>query len=180
MIVPFITFLVGGGIGFAAGHATKGNSVKAELDELRQRLALAQGRGTPVPALLPTEEYREPDTAAVINLPVDKEDFLQLHQAMCECFAALKEEVGVEGVVTADSLRDCLLEAVYPDFTWPPVPTDPSAAHLMWLVADHEARKTLADPAACAAPGLTIQGVDVSETGDLPEPTEATFMGGGS
>jgi hypothetical protein len=168
MIVPFITFVIGGGIGFAAGQATKSKAAQAELAELRRRLELAQSRGTPVPALLPDEEYREPDTSAVINLPIDKEDFRQLHQAMCECAAALREEQGPEGVVTSDALRDCLLEAVYPDFTWPPVPGDPSTAQLMWLVADHEARKTLADPSACPP---RLQGEIVPGEPAYPTPT---------
>ena len=51
MIIPFLTFLVGGGIGFAAGHATSNKEAKAELEELRRRLQIAQGNGTPIPAL---------------------------------------------------------------------------------------------------------------------------------
>jgi hypothetical protein len=181
MIIPFLTFLVGGGIGFAAGHATSNKEAKAELEELRRRLQIAQGNGTPIPALLPGDEYREPDRTAVINLPIDAEDFKQLHEAMCECLRALKSDKAEGEKVTDAELRDCLLEAIYPDFTWPPVPGDPSAAHLMWLVADHEARKTLADPSAC--PPVMLGGIDAQSTDPdpvTPEPTPMTFQGGGS
>ena len=80
MIVPFITLVVGGAIGFVGGRAVgsaERENVKSELAELRRRLELAQGRGTPIPALLPADEYREPDTAAVINIPVEFDELGQ-------------------------------------------------------------------------------------------------------
>lgn len=107
----------------------------------------------PGPSPLPTEEYREPDRTAVIKLPVDAEDFDQLGDAICACYAALKGEAGPGVDVDAAALRDCLLEAVYPDFVWPPVPGDPVNAQLMWMIADHESRKALigADLEDCPA-----------------------------
>lgn len=180
MIVPFITFVVGGGLGFVVGRSVENKEVKAELVELRRRLEIAQGRSsTPVPALIPSNEYRDPDREAVINLPVDKEDFTQLHEAMCSCVAALRAEKDEGQTISADELRDCLLEAIYPDFTWPPVPGDPSSAHLMWLVADHEARKTLANPSAC--PTLIPVDADPQMTPGTnePPPASASFDPGG-
>lgn len=156
MITALVSLLLGSVGGYAVGRGQKiaGEADrKRELAELREkleRLALPSGQ---VPSPLPLEPYREPDTSAVINIPVDADDFAQLSEAMCACLAALHEEAAEDAPVGPEALRDCLLDAVYPDFQWPPVPGDPSGAHLMWLVADYEARKTLADPEACKVTG---------------------------
>ena len=100
------------------------------------------------PDLQPERFALPPDPAAVINTPVDAEDFAQMHEAFCVCYRALMDDAGK--APTADELRDCFLKAIYPDFVWPPVPGDPSSAQLMWMIANHEAKKLLIDPSACA------------------------------
>lgn len=170
MIVSFVTFVLGSSLGYAVSQglaAKEREKLDTELRELRRRVELAQARGVSAPAILPSAEYREPDLAAIINLPVDQEDFDQLHEAMCACVTALRHDKAEGEMITREELRNCLLEAIYPDFTWPPVPGDKPEAQLMWLIADHEARKTLADPSVCpATPSTASQGS--TSTAPLP------------
>lgn len=152
MIGSFLTFVLGGGLGFAVGKglaAKKNEEQEAEVKELKRLVAAANARSGPMPAILPASSYREPDRSAIINLPVDREDFDQLHEAVCACALALRAELAAGNVITSEDLSACVLEAIYPDFVWPPVPGDPSEAHLLKLIVDHESRKTLADPSIC-------------------------------
>lgn len=151
MIIPTLLAL---GVGGAGGWAI------ARAQKERDRRSRARRRGLPPPddgprptppSPLPQETYRAPDPAAVINVPVDAEDFDQMAEAFCVCFAALEQDRG--RMPTVAELRDCFLSAIYPDFSWPPVPGDPASAQLMWMIADHEARKLLADPSACNGGG---------------------------
>lgn len=153
IVLPLI---VGGVLGGAGVYAWARGRATLREDELRRRLAAKPkalppaGGGGPVPTPLPQDQYRPPDPQAVINVPVDAEDFAQLAEAFCVCYAELKAESGAAPSV--GELRDCFLQALYPDFQWPPVPGDPASAHLMWMIADHEARKIVADPSACGPP----------------------------
>ncbi len=147
MIVPFLVALgLGGAGGYAFGRARAALQKEAPT---RPALPAARPNG-PVPSPLPQEQYREPDAGAVINIPVDAEDFRQMVEAFCVCFHELRREHGAHPSVS--QLRDCFLQAIYPDFQWPPVPGDPSSAQLMWMIADHEARKIIADPSKCPPP----------------------------
>lgn len=143
MIVPFLTFVLGGGLGLWAGRKA------ATQAQAQQQQALPPGAEAAAagPAALPSAPYRAPDVTAVINLPVDAEDFAQLRAAVCACLDDLRARH--MGHVTSDDLRDCLLEAIYGDFQWPPVPGDPPGASMMWMIADHEARRALAGADAC-------------------------------
>lgn len=156
MIVPFLVALGLGGVG---GYAVaRGRSAAREEDLRRQaaRAALPPAASSgPVPTPMPQEQYRAPDPAAVINVPVDAEDFQQMAEAFCVCYRALEKEHGSAPGV--GELRDCFLDAIYPDFQWPPVPGDPASAHLMWMIADHEARKIVADPSACMQAAISVQ-----------------------
>lgn len=147
IVVPWLIAL---GVAGAGGYmlARRGSlsekEVKRRIAESKQR-ALAAAT---VPSPLPQDPYREPDPAAVINTPVDAEDFSQMQEAFCVCYRALLEQEGRPP--TADRLRDCFLQAIYPDFVWPPVPGDPASAQLMWMIAGHEAKKLLLAPGSCA------------------------------
>jgi hypothetical protein len=146
MIIPIIVAvgLAGaGGYFLARRGALSEKEVRRRIEESKQK-AIAAAR-TPSP--LPQEAYRPPDPAAVINTPVDAEDFAQMQEAFCVCYRALLEDAG--NAPSAEQLRDCFLKAIYPDFVWPPVPGDPSSAQLMWMIASHEAKKLLIDPSAC-------------------------------
>ncbi len=161
MMVPILTFLFGGTAGFALGRGfslKKEREMQEEQERLRRQGAQrpaplppsdaddagAHPLATGGPSPLPQDPYRAPLPDAIIHLPVDEEDFEQLKAAICTCYLAVKEEKGPDHLVTAAELRDCLLEAIYPDFAWPPVPGDAVQAQLMWMIADHEARKALA------------------------------------
>jgi hypothetical protein len=152
MIIPLLIGLGVGGVGAYA--VTKGRCAVRQI-ELERRLkaaatkALGPAAGGTVPTPIPQDPYRPPDAGAVINVPVDTEDFAQLAEAFCVCFTELKAESGADPSLA--ELRECFLQALYPDFQWPPVPGDPATAHLMWMIADHEARKLLADPSVCGA-----------------------------
>lgn len=142
MILQLLSLVVTGGIGYVFGRKTaakEGTSSQAQPTP----------DATPVPVPPPREAYRAPDRTAVINLPYDAEDFEQLRSAVCEGFKDLASN-GSE--VTSDALRDWLLIAIYPDFQWPPVPGDPREALILWMIADHEARKALAAPLQCGVP----------------------------
>lgn len=142
MILPILALAFGSVGGFALG---RGISILRE-DKREQQKALPPARSQ-VPTPMPQDAYRSPDPTAVINAPIDAEDFRQMAEAFCVCHRELSREHG--RAPTVDELRDCFLGAIYPDFQWPPVPGDPASAQLMWLVADHEARKVIADPTAC-------------------------------
>lgn len=149
MIVPLLTLVLGGGVGYLVGR-------KGATTDSRASKALAPAQDTiPAPVSAPREAYRPPDRAAVINLPYDAEDFEQLRAAVCEGF---KDLAASGHQVTSDALRDWVLIAIYPDFQWPPVPGDPSEALMMWMIADHEARRALAAPLQCGVPARAIAG----------------------
>lgn len=155
-----VTLLVGMGLGGAGGYAlSRVHAYQREQQMQRELAAAREMKALPcppipkpamVPSPLPQEKYRAPDPKAVINVPIDKDDFAQMAEAFCTCWNALREEHGRPP--TVDELRDCFLAALYPDFAWPPVPGDPASAQLLWMVADHEARKLHADPRRCARP----------------------------
>lgn len=153
MIIPL---LFGLGLGGAGCYAITRRISTLREDELRRRLeekqkALPPSPSGPVPTPLPQDQYRPPDAQAVINVPVDAEDFAQLAEAFRVCHEELAAENGA--APTVNELRDCFLQALYPDFQWPPVPGDPASAHLMWMIADHEARKIVAEPSGGSTPG---------------------------
>lgn len=150
MIVPILVAIgLGGTTGYVVGRLKRGRTVKTTRALPPASQPPAPGA---VPSPLPQESYRRADPAAVINVPIDAEDFRQMAEAFCVCFHELRHEHGRDPAVS--ELRDCFLVAIYPDFQWPPVPGDPSTAQLMWMIADHEARKILADPSGCPpAPG---------------------------
>jgi len=184
MIIPLLSLLMGsvGGFLFGRGRSLdKEQQAEEERKRLEAELAALQSGGGPRPlppmprpqqgdiiwpinqgdglgagqGPLPTDQYRPPDRTAVIKLPVDDEDFEQLGDAICTCYRALEKEHG--GKVTHAQLRDCMLQAIYPDFEWPPVPGDPTEAALMWAIADFEARRLLfgSDLERCPkAPGV--------------------------
>lgn len=153
MIIPWLVAL---GIAGAGGYiiarrrsATREAGVRRRLEEEKRKELAAAGVNGPVPTPLPQEGYREPDPAAMINTPIDAEDFRQMQEAFCICYRALLKDGGKPP--SMERLRDCFLTAIYPDFTWPPVPGDPATAQLMWMIANHEARKLLTDPSSCAS-----------------------------
>jgi len=164
MIGSIIAITLGSAGGFALG---RGWSMERERQEAEARKraedALAAARAQaesaarrPPPSPMPSVQYRAPDQTAVIPLPQDAEDFAVLTDAVCACLHALQEDAAQGGEpVGHESLRDCVLEAIYPDFVWPPVPGDPPEATMMYLIADHEARKAIADPSRCPAPPPT-------------------------
>jgi len=151
MIVPLLVAI---GVAGAGGYilARRGmfseKEVKRRIDESKQEALMAAAKRSVEGTPLPQDAYRPPDPAAVINTPVDAEDFAQMKQAFCVCYQSLLEDEGTPP--TAEKLRDTFLGVIYPDFTWPPVPGDPSGAQLMWLIAGHEANKLLLDPSVCA------------------------------
>lgn len=161
MIIPVITLVLGGVGGFAFGRGRgiqREKQLRSDLEESQKRLAQSHQEAAVMalppasadaPSPLPQDQYREPDPNALVNLPVDREDFVMLRQAICQCLDALGEEKDEGELVTAGELRDCLLEAIYPEFQWPPVPGDPASSQLMWLIADHEARKAIAEEVVC-------------------------------
>ena len=159
MIAPWLLLLGTAGAAGVGGWALARMRGSMKEEQLRRqveeghRKALAAGgsTGQGVPTPLPQQRYREPDPAAVINVPVDAEDFRQMADAFCVCYGALHDDLKKPPDV--EQLRDCFLSAIYPDFQWPPVPGDPETAQLMWMIADHEARKLLTDPSGCAEGG---------------------------
>lgn len=82
--------------------------------------ALPAGSTGVVPTPLPQDAYRPPDASAVINVPVDAEDFAQLAEAFCVCFTELEAEHGA--APSLDQLRECFLHALYPIFSGPRSP----------------------------------------------------------
>lgn len=159
-----LTSLIAAALGGAGGWAlARGRSAMREDElrrELQRRRSIPPTKPEPgpggVPTPLPQDAYRQPDPASVINVPEDAEDFQQMAEAFCVCFRELQREHGAAPSV--GDLRDCFLGAIYPDFKWPPVPGDPASAQLMWMIADHEARKINADPSACSEPVPKIVG----------------------
>jgi len=79
---------------------------------------------------------------AVIPIPQDEEDFEVLQAAVEDCHRVLAKR---PTPTTQAALRDCILGAIYPDFPWPPVPGDAPSAGIMWMIANHEAGKALAE-----------------------------------
>ena len=161
-MIPAVVSLVLGAVGgaaFAKARAIKREAeLKDERDELQRRLATVER----APALPPGSgalsipaqtAYRQPDRAANITLPEDAEDFAMLEEAVTQCLESLVE-AGENP--SEESLRDCVLQSIYPDFQWPPVPGDPDAARVLWLIVAHEARKELA--ARTAILDATLQG----------------------
>jgi len=128
-----IGILLGTLAGAVGGYAT-GRVRKGRKDKAAERLAL-ESRA----AILPPAN-RPPQPNAVIPLPQDTEDFEVLTDAVIDCLAVLMQR-GVP--VTKAALRDCILDSIYPDFPWPPVPGDAPSAGLMFLIADHESGKAL-------------------------------------
>jgi hypothetical protein len=159
LVTPWLILLGTAGLAGAGGWAyarargsVKEEQLRRQIEEgKRKALAAGGSSGQGVPTPLPQQQYREPDPGAVINVPVDAEDFRQMQDAFCVCYRALREDLGK--LPTVEQLRDCFLGAIYPDFHWPPVPGDPETAQLMWMIADHEARKLLADPSPCLPTG---------------------------
>ena len=97
-MIGVITFILGGVAGFAFG---RGRSIvrEREIEEELARRSLPPA--TDQSSALPQDAYRPPDTTAIINLPVDAEDFDQLSEAICTCFAAVKEDKAAGEAVTA-------------------------------------------------------------------------------
>lgn len=143
-IIAAVAIAVGG---YAVGRT---RSLQRE-EELRAQVMQARHRS--LPKILPAgrapvatflEAHRNPAPTSIVALPVDREDFELLTEAVCECLAALVANRTEGKTVAAGELRDALLHAIYPDFAWPPVPGDHSSALLMWTVADYESRRVLA------------------------------------
>jgi hypothetical protein len=155
MIIPWLVVVgLAGASGYIVARSRQAVREAAVRKQLREGTmkALMGGAGSNglVPTPLPQEAYRAPDPAAVINTPTDAEDFGQMKEAFCVCYQALVEDEGKPP--SQERLCDCFLGAIYPDFAWPPVPGDPAAAQLMWLIANHEARKLLTEPTPCTPP----------------------------
>lgn len=147
---------VTGVVGFVIGRqraAARERELQSKLDAetQSQTRALSPGRPPSIPSIIepgtePLEAlapYREPVQTAVL-LPSDADDYAQLHEALCVCLAQLRQATAAGTDPTTQELRKCLLDTVYPDFPWPPVPRDDSSARYLWLIAGHEAAKVLA------------------------------------
>ena len=157
-VVSLVLGVAGGAAFVKARSIRREEELKEERDELARRVAQAElAPALPASAgalSIPAQaSYRKPDRSANITLPEDAEDFAMLEEAVSKCLGALVE--GGEDV-SEETLRDCVLQSIYPDFVWPPVPGDPDAARVLWLIVAHESRKELA--ARSAVVDATLQG----------------------
>lgn len=170
-MIPAVVSLVLGAVGGAAFAKARSIKREAELKEERDDLQRRLAKVERAPALPPSAGaltipaqvgYRDPDRAANITLPEDAEDFAMLEEAVTQCLESLLQ-AGEEP--SEESLRDCVLQSIYPDFQWPPVPGDPDAARVLWLIVAHEARKELA--ARTAVLDGAVQGDTEEPAGSL-------------
>ncbi len=136
--------------GIAGGYALgkKSSSLIPATSEapkaLGPRPAPSRATGTiPGSERLPSDEQ--------VTLPEDREDFERLNEAVCVCLGALVDR-GDLAPVPPEVLRDCVLEAIFPDFPWPPVAGDVPQAEVLWRIVDHEARRATHLRGTCPAP----------------------------
>lgn len=196
-MIPVIVSLVLGAAGGAAFARARSIQREEQLRDERDELALRVAKLERAPALPPAAgaltipaqvSYREPDRSAVLTLPEDAEDFAMLEEAVSAC---LEEAVAMGEEPSEESLRDCVLTALFPDFQWPPVPGDPESARVLWLIVAHEARKELAarhyvggeqggDPAIGTNGGalsVSLTGEPVQSSYNLTRADEGTGTG---
>jgi hypothetical protein len=145
-VVGVVLGVVGGAAFARARGLERELELQAKASELEERIRDMEAPALParVGALAPPPPsgYREPDLTAYIVLPEDAEDYAMLEEAVASCLESL---LGMDDAVSEQQLRDCVLQSIYPDFTWPPVAGDPEQARILWLIVGHEARRAIAE-----------------------------------
>lgn len=96
-----------------------------------------------------TEDLRVPRPDFRVHLPDSESDFAALAELICDC----AKEADAQGELPFDEFvrttRDCVMQALYPGFEWPPVPGDHPTVQHLWLIVTYEVQKGAINGTIC-------------------------------
>lgn len=118
-----------------------------------------------------TEGVRLPMPDFAMKLPSSVEDFDLLDQVICDCanqIQAAQPDMEFNAMIVA--VRDCVAEAIYPDFPWPPIPGDHTTVSQFWTVLGYEVGRSAVEGSLCPVPENEAEEETSSNPVFIPPP----------